>query len=193
MPGDAWQKAANLRAFYGFMYGHPGKKLLFMGGEFGQWREWNHEESLDWDLLDSPLHAGVRRWVRDLNRRYSEEPGLHELDCDAGGFEWIDANDTGASVITFLRKGRTTEDLFLIACNFTPVPRTNYLVGCPRSGTWREVLNGDATIYGGSGWGNLGGIEPMQLSVHGRPYALSLTLPPLACVFFKNEPASKGD
>jgi 1,4-alpha-glucan branching enzyme len=192
MPGDEWQRFANLRLLLGYQYGQNGKKLLFMGGEFGQWREWNHEESLDWDLLDSPLHAGVWRWVRDLNRRYREEPALHELDCDAGGFEWIDANDTGASVITFLRKGRTTGDLFLIACNFTPVPRTNYLVGCPRSGTWREVLNGDATIYGGGGWGNLGGIEPMQVSVHGRPYALSLTLPPLACVFFKNEPASKG-
>jgi 1,4-alpha-glucan branching enzyme len=187
MPGDEWQRFANLRLLLAYLWAQNGKKLLFMGGEFGQWREWNHEESLDWHLLESPLHAGVQRWVHDLNGRYRDEPALHELDCESGGFEWIDANDSQASVLTFLRKGRSTADLFLVACNFTPVPRTNYLVGVPRGGPWREVLNSDAQIYGGSGWGNLGGLHPVPVTKHGRPRAVNLTLPPLGCLFLKNE------
>jgi 1,4-alpha-glucan branching enzyme len=193
MPGDDWQKFANLRLLLGYMWAQNGKKLLFMGGEFGQWREWNHEESLDWHLLDVPLHAGVQRWVGDLNRLHRSEPALHELDCDAGGFEWIDANDSQASVVTFLRKARSTEDLFLVACNFTPVPRTNYLVGVPRAGLWAEVLNSDAQIYGGSGWGNLGGLDPVPVTKHGRPRAINLTIPPLGCLFLKNEVAAASD
>jgi 1,4-alpha-glucan branching enzyme len=188
MPGDEWQKFANLRLLFGYMWAQNGKKLLFMGGEFGQGREWNHEESLDWHLLEYPLHAGVLRWVQDLNTLYRNETPLHELDCGPGGFEWIDANDSQASVITFLRRGRSNDDLFLVACNFTPVPRTNYLVGVPRAGTWREALNSDAQAYGGSGWGNLGGLDPVPVTKHGRPRAINLTLPPLGCIFLKNAP-----
>ncbi|HMC37953.1 MAG TPA: alpha amylase C-terminal domain-containing protein, partial [Actinomycetota bacterium] len=176
-------------------WGQNGKKLLFMGDELGQVREWDHEESLDWHVLQYPLHAGVQRWVEDLNRAHRFEPALHEMDCEPGGFEWIDANDTQASVITFLRKGRSTADLILVACNFTPVPRTNYLVGVPRAGTWREILNSDAQTYGGSGWGNLGGLEPLPVSKHGRPRAINLTLPPLGCLYLKNvgEPADEAE
>jgi 1,4-alpha-glucan branching enzyme len=192
MPGDEWQRFANLRLLLGYMWAQNGKKLLFMGDEFGQGREWNHDESLDWHLLQYPLHAGIQGWVQDLNRAYRAEPALHELDCEPGGFEWIDANDSQASVVTFLRKGRSTSDLVLVACNFTPVPRTNYLVGVPRAGTWREILNSDAQTYGGSGWGNLGALDPLPVSKHGRPRAVNLTLPPLGCLFLKNvaEPAA---
>ncbi|NNG46292.1 MAG: 1,4-alpha-glucan branching protein GlgB, partial [Deltaproteobacteria bacterium] len=151
MPGDTWQKFANLRALYGYMYGQPGKKLLFMGGEFGQWREWNHDGSLDWHLLADPSHAGVARWVEEINALYRREPALHELDFDPAGFEWVDSRDAEQGVLTFLRKGRSTGDIVLVVCNFTPVPRHNYRVGVPRGGFWREVLNSDAREYGGSG------------------------------------------
>jgi 1,4-alpha-glucan branching enzyme len=187
MPGDDWQKLANLRLLFGYMYMQPGKKLLFMGGEFGQWNEWNHESSLDWHLLQYSPHAGLQRWVEDLNRLYRSEPALHEMDSHPAGFEWIDCNDAHTSVISALRRGRTTTDLLLVVCNFTPVPRLNYRVGAPRGGFWHEVRNSDARDYGGSGHGNLGGIEAAPIPCHGRPYSLTLTLPPLASVFFKSE------
>lgn len=187
MPGDTWQKFANLRLLLGYMYGQPGKKLLFMGGEFGQWREWNHDESLEWHLLDYAPHSGLQRWVENLNQLYRSEPSLHELDFSSAGFEWIDCNDSDQNVISFLRKGRTGDDMVLVACNFTPITRFNYKVGVPRGGFWKELLNGDAREYGGSGQGNLGGIEAIPVSFHGRPYSLDMTLPPLATVFFKSE------
>jgi 1,4-alpha-glucan branching enzyme len=186
MPGDDWQKFANLRLLFGYMHAQPGKKLLFMGGEFGQWDEWTHDRSLDWDLLNYPLHSGLQKWLGDLNDLYRNEPALHEMDCDAGGFEWIDCNDSESSVISLLRKPKSSSDLILVGCNFTSVPRLNYRFGAPRGGFWREVLNSDAQDYGGSGIGNAGGVEASPVSVHGRPYSLTVTLPPLAAVFFKS-------
>jgi 1,4-alpha-glucan branching enzyme len=186
MPGDDWQRFANLRLLFGYMYAQPAKKLLFMGGEFGQWREWAHDESLQWDLLQYAPHAGLRRWVTELNRLYRSEPALHELDCHPAGFEWIDCHDAASSVVSLIRKGKSTDDIVLVACNFTSVPRHNYRVGAPRGGFWREILNSDARDYGGSGQGNLGGVEAVPIGLHGRPYSLTLTLPPLAAVFFKH-------
>ena len=187
MPGDDWQKFANLRALYGYMYAQPAKKLLFMGGEFGQWAEWAHDGSLEWDVLQYAPHAGLQKWVRDLNRLYRYEPALHEMDCDPAGFEWIDGNDADSSVVTLIRKGKTTSAIFLVACNFTPVPRIQYRVGAPRPGYWREVLNSDAEDYCGSGMGNSGGVEAVPVPHHGRPYSLVLMLPPLSVLFFKSE------
>jgi 1,4-alpha-glucan branching enzyme len=187
MPGDDWQKFANLRLLHGYMYTQPGKKLLFMGGEFGQWREWNHDESLEWHLCQYAPHAGVQRWIEDLNQLYRSEPALHELDAHPAGFEWIDCNDALVSVVSCLRKGRSTDDLMLVVCNFTPVPRLNYRVGAPRGGFWQEVRNSDAQEYGGSGYGNMGGAEAGPVPCHGRPHSLNLTLPPLGVVFFKHE------
>jgi 1,4-alpha-glucan branching enzyme len=184
MPGDNWQRFANLRAMYGYMWGHPGKKLLFMGSEFAQWREWAHEGQLDWALLQRPEHAGVRRWVADLNAVYRAEPALHEVDFDAAGFEWIDTHDADHSVIAFLRRAGDGSPL-LVVCNFTPVPRTNYLLGIPVAGYWRELLNSDAGMYGGSGMGNMGGVEAAPVAAHGRYHALALLLPPLSTMFFK--------
>jgi 1,4-alpha-glucan branching enzyme len=194
MPGDDWQKFANLRLLFGYMYGHPGKKLLFMGGEFGQWNEWYHEKSLDWDLLDHPAHQGIRRWVQDLNHLYRTEPSLHEADFEQAGFEWIDFRDADSSIIIFARKGKTSGDIMLAAANFTPVPRLSYRVGVPRGGFWREVVNSDALIYGGSGHGNFGGINTTPLPSHGRQQSLQLVLPPLGIVFLKSEgkPGSAG-
>jgi 1,4-alpha-glucan branching enzyme len=186
MPGDGWQKFANLRLLYAYMYGQAGKKLLFMGGEFGQGHEWNVNQSLDWHQLEYPQHQGVLQWVSDLNRLYRSEPALHELDFNPEGFEWIDCNDALGSTLSFMRKGRSTHDVILVACNFTPVPRLNYHVGVPRSGYWREVLNSDSSFYGGSGMGNGGGVEAAPVSMHGRPACLTITLPPLAAVFFKS-------
>ena len=186
MAGDDWQKFANLRALYGYMYAQPGKKLLFMGGEFAQRREWVHDSSLDWELLDYPAHAGVQRWVRDLNQLYREEPALHERDCDPAGFEWIDCDDAESSVVSLLRKGQSTATLVVAVCNFTPVPRWGYRLGVPRGGFWREALNSDAVEYGGSGVGNLGGVETEPVAHHGRPCSLVLTLPPLSVMFFTN-------
>jgi 1,4-alpha-glucan branching enzyme len=186
MPGDDWQRFANLRLLFGYQVAQPGKKLLFMGGEIGQWREWNHEGSLDWHLLDEPRHAGLQRWVADLNRLYRAEPALHELDCQPAGFEWVDCHDADQSVVCFLRRGKRGSEVFLMAFNFTPVPRTSYRIGVPRGGTWREVLNSDAREYGGSGWGNLGGVEAAPAPFHGRPCSINVTLPPLAVVFFKH-------
>jgi 1,4-alpha-glucan branching enzyme len=184
MAGDDWQKFANLRALYGYMYAQPAKKLLFMGGEFAQRREWVHDASLDWHLLDYPSHAGVQHWVRDLNRFYRAEPALHEFDCESAGFEWIDCGDADSSVVSLIRKGKSTPTLVLAVCNFTPVPRQNYRIGAPQGGFWREELNSDGKEYGGSGLGNSGGIEAEPKSQHGRPFSLTLTLPPLAVLFF---------
>jgi 1,4-alpha-glucan branching enzyme len=188
MSGDDWQKFANLRALYGYMYAQPAKKLLFMGGEFGQRSEWTHDRSLDWDLLQYPSHSGIQKWLGDLNRFYRGEPALHELDCDPAGFEWIDCGDADSSIVSLLRKGKSTSTLVLAVCNFTPVPRDNYGLGAPRGGFWREVLNSDGLEYGGSGVGNSGGLVAATKPLHGRPYSLTLTLPPLAVVFFINQP-----
>jgi len=186
MPGDEWQRFANLRVLLGYMYAQPGKKLLFMGGEFGQWSEWQHDGSLDWAALNSPLHAGTQKWVGDLNRFYRSAPGLHELDSEWAGFEWIDCSDTDSSVVSLLRKGRGEDSVVVVVCNFTPVPRRNYRVGVPRAGVWRERLNSDAKDYGGSGIGNMGAVEASPLTCHGRPFSLALELPPLSILFFTN-------
>src|SRR5262245_994743 len=186
MPGDEWQKFANLRLLFGYMYAQPGKKLLFMGGEFGQWNEWAHDASLDWHLLNASGHQGIQRWMGDLNRFYHSEPALFEMDCDPRGFEWIDCNDAESSVITLLRKPRSTAEFVIVVANFTPVPRTNYRIGAPKGGFWREALNSDAWFYGGSGQGNLGGVEASPVTLHGRPYSLTLTVPPLAVLFFNS-------
>jgi 1,4-alpha-glucan branching enzyme len=185
LPGDDWQKLANLRLLLGYMFAQPGKKLLFMGGEFGQWHEWNHDSSLDWHLLELAPHAGTKHWVESLNRVYRAEPALYESDCQREGFEWIDCTDAEFSTISFLRKGRSPEDRVLIACNFTPVPRFHYRLGVPLSGYWKELLNSDATDYGGSGLGNFGGVASEPVPRHGRPHSLNLMLPPLTVVFFK--------
>lgn len=187
MPGDVWQKFANLRLLLGYMYAQPGKKLLFMGGEIGQWNEWNHESSVEWHLLDYPNHDSLRRWVDELNWLYQREPALHELDLESSGFEWVDANDAENNVLSFIRKGRSTQDIILVICNFTPMPRHSYRVGVPRGGFWRELLNSDAKEYGGSGQGNLGGVEAVPIPLHGRPRSLTVTVPPLGVVFFKSE------
>jgi 1,4-alpha-glucan branching enzyme len=186
MPGDTWQQAANLRTLYGYMWGHPGKKLLFMGGEFGQRREWTHEGELEWWVTGHAEHGGVQRWLRELNRAYRAEAALHEIDFSAEGFDWVDANDAENSVFSFLRRPRAHgAATVLVACNFTPVPRHNYALGVPAGGLWREILNSDAREYGGAGWGNLGGVEAAPVPAHGRPYSLSVTLPPLAALYFR--------
>jgi 1,4-alpha-glucan branching enzyme len=186
MPGDSWQKSANLRLLYGYMFAVPGKKLLFMGGEFGQWQEWDHETSLDWHLLQWPAHQGIMRWVVDLGHMYLKEPALHELDCEPSGFEWVDANDSDQSVLSFVRRSRAGQEA-LVALNFTPVARHGYRVGVPSGGRWREVLNSDASVYGGSGTGNLGDVKADDAPFHGKAHSLSLTLPPLSALFFKHE------
>lgn len=185
MPGDGWQKFANLRLLLGYMYSQPGKKLLFMGGEFGQGREWNHDESLEWHLLDHPWHQGVQKWTRDLNHLLRSEPALHQRDFSPEGFQWVDCNDSLGGTLSFLRLGSSAEETVLVVINFTPVVREKYLVGVPRAGYWRELLNSDAPVYGGSGAGNLGGVEAGTGPVHGRPASISITLPPLGIVFFK--------
>jgi 1,4-alpha-glucan branching enzyme len=184
MPGDAWQQFANLRLLYAWMYAQPGKKLLFMGGEFGQGREWNHESGLDWHQLALDPHARVERFVEDLNRCYRETAALHERDTEAAGFQWVDCQDADRSVVAFLRSGRAPEAVVVAAFNFTPVPRPNYQIGVPHEGRWTEILNSDARLYGGAGWGNLGGVEAAPVPRHGQPYAVTVTLPPLAAVFF---------
>jgi 1,4-alpha-glucan branching enzyme len=186
MPGDDWQKFANLRLLFGYMYGQPGKKLLFMGSEVGQRNEWYHEQSLDWHLVAYAPHAGVQKWVEDLNRVYRDEPALHQLDFDPSGFEWIDCSDADASLLSFVRKTASGSEIVLVVCNFTPVVHRNYLIGVPRGGFWGEILNSDAQHYGGSGQGNLGGVEAAPIPAHGRPWSLTLTLPPLSVSFFKS-------
>ncbi len=185
MPGDDWQKFANLRAYYGFMWTHPGKKLLFMGCEIAQWREWDHNSGLDWHLLQDPRNAGVQALIRDLNRVYRDNPALHRLDCEAAGFEWIDSQDEANSVLAYLRKSDGDDPPVVIVCNFTPVPRHNYRVGVPEGGDWVELINTDATDYGGSGIGNLGAIAAADSGCHGRPYSLELSLPPLSTLILQ--------
>ena len=187
MPGDEWQKFANLRLMFGYMFAQPGKKLLFMGDEFGQVREWAHDSSLEWDVLQYPVHHGVQSWVEQLNRVYGNEPALHELDTDPSGFEWIDCNDSAASTLSLLRKGRSSRENIVVVCNFTPVPRVGYRLGVPSGGYWRELLNSDAKEYAGSGVGNAGGVMAEEEPAHGRPYSLNLTLPPLGALFLKAE------
>ncbi|MFL6649484.1 MAG: 1,4-alpha-glucan branching protein GlgB [Sulfurifustaceae bacterium] len=187
MPGDEWQKFANLRLLFGYLYAHPGKKLVFMGGEFGQRREWNHDASLEWHLLDDPRHAGVQRLVRDLNRLYRTEPALHRRDHEPEGFHWIDCCDAENSVISFVR--RDGADEIVVVCNFTPVPRPNYRIGVPRGGFWRELLNSDATTYGGAGFGNFGGVDSVPIPMHGEFHSVSLTLPPLGMLLLKRSGA----
>ena len=186
MPGDDWQRFASLRLLFGYMYGQPGKKLLFMGSEFGQRREWDHDASLDWHVLENLPHRGVQRWVQDLNRLYRSARALHETDCERSGFEWVDANDHEQSVLTFVRRGVEGAPPVLIVCNFTPVPRHNYRVGVPVPGMWVEALNSDAADYGGSGQGNLGAVEAGPVPYHGRPCSLNLTAPPLGAVFLRH-------
>jgi 1,4-alpha-glucan branching enzyme len=167
------------------MWGHPGKKLLFMGSDFGQWNEWNHDSTLDWQLLAHPLHSGLRRWVRDLNTFYRGQPSLYEVDFESAGFEWVDCSDWEGSVISFLRRAKNPADVTLFICNFTPVPRDSYRIGVPVNGEWREALNSDALLYGGSGLGNSGCVEAVPLPLHGRPYSLSLTIPPLGVLVLR--------
>ena len=189
MPGDEWQQFANLRALLGWMWAHPGKKLLFMGGEFGQRREWTHEGELEWWLTEHPLHGGVQRFVRELNRVYRGSPALWQQDFSPEGFEWVEANDGEHSVFAFLRKPRDTGRQLLVVSNMTPVPRTNYLVGVDAPGRWREVINSDAGEFGGAGWGNLGGAETSPVRAHGRRHSLSLTLPPLSTLILEYDRA----
>jgi len=187
MPGDDWQKFAGLRSLYGYMWAHPGKKLLFMGGEFGQRSEWRHDGGLEWWVLQYPEHRGMRDWVRDLNRFYRATPALYERDFDSRGFEWSDYRDAQNSVISFIRRPASSGPAVLAVCNFTPVPRAAYVVGVPGGGFWREALNSDALCYGGSGMGNCGGVQAAPAPAHGRPFSLTLHLPPLATILFHSE------
>jgi 1,4-alpha-glucan branching enzyme len=182
MPGDDWQRFANLRLLLGYMFAQPGKKLLFMGAELATWNEWYHEASLDWDLLERSAHAGVQRWLRDLNGLYRSQPALHELDCEPAGFAWIDCNDSEGSTLSFARHARDHDDLLVVACNFTPLVRYRYRIGVPRAGAWTELLNSDASDYGGSGVGNLGGVHSDALAWHAQAQSIEVTLPPLAIV-----------
>jgi 1,4-alpha-glucan branching enzyme len=185
MPGDDWQQFANLRLLFGYMWTHPGKKLVFMGGEFGQRREWNHDDSLEWHVLQYPSHEGVRKWVADLNRVYRQEGSLHQKDFTNDGFRWVQRGDWEQSALSYLRIGDDAAPPLLVVCNFTPVPRYNYRVGVPRGGYWRELLNSDAAEYGGSGMGNLGGVEATPMPYEEYSHSLTLTLPPLAALVFK--------
>jgi 1,4-alpha-glucan branching enzyme len=185
MPGDAWQRRATLRTLYGYMYAHPGKKLLFMGSEFGQWSEWNHDRSLDWHLLADPSHAGLRRFVQDLNRHYEAERALHQVDFDASGFRWIDCNDNENSVVSIVRYAKDRRDFLVMAFNFTPVPRGDYRIGVPEGGSYEEILNSDAAVYGGSNVGNCGGAWSEPVAAHGFDQSLRLMIPPLGCLFLK--------
>ena len=186
MPGDRWQRFANLRAYFGFMWGHPGKKLLFMGDEFAQEREWNHDRELDWRLIDDPAHAAVQRLIADLNRLYRSEPALHQRDCDPSGFQWAVGDDRSNSVFAFLRTAHGQRPI-LVVCNMTPVPRHDYRIGVPGGGGWREIFNSDSGYYGGSNIGNDGRVESSGIAAHGHPQSLRLTLPPLATIFLRHE------
>jgi 1,4-alpha-glucan branching enzyme len=185
MSGDEWQKFANLRAYYGFMWGHPGKKLLFMGGEFGQWQEWNFNTGLEWAALNAPMHQGVQRFVKDLNQVYQNEPALYEIDFTWTGFTWIDANDSDNSVFSFIRNANSTDEFVVVISNFTPVPRENYRIGVPKAGYYQEILNSDSAHYEGSNMGNGGGKTTEEMPWHGHNQSLSLTLPPLATIMLK--------
>ncbi len=185
MPGDRWQRFANLRALFGYMYGHPGKKLLFMGGEFGQTKEWDCKGQLQWELLEDDLHRGLRQYVMDLNRIYLSEPALFEQDFEHEGFEWIDFSNAEESIISFIRRASNRDNFLVFVCNFTPVPRYNYLIGVPEPGFYREILNSDSELYGGSNMGNLGGVSAEANPIHNRPFSIKITLPPLSILIFK--------
>jgi 1,4-alpha-glucan branching enzyme len=185
IPGDDWRKAATLRALYGFMYAHPGKKLMFMGGEFGQGREWNYDDSLDWHLLDEPLHAGLRRYVQDLNRVYRDERPLYELDFDGAGFNWIDCNDNENSVVSFMRRAQNGTDFVVAMVNFTPVPREGYRIGVPEAGCYLEIVNSDSELYAGSNLGNGGAVFTEAIASHGHQQSLRLSIPPLGFLLLK--------
>ncbi len=185
MPGDVWQKFANLRLLFAFMFAQPGKKLLFMGCEFAQWSEWNHDSSLDWHLTEQPPHSQVQRLIHDLNHLYRAYPALHAWDCNQEGFSWVDCNDSEQSTLSWLRRGPTSNDEIVAVCNFTPVPRHYYRLGVPSSGSWHEILNTDAEEYGGSGIGNFGSVEAAPIGWHGQPCSLTISLPPLGTLFFK--------
>ncbi|MDA8082026.1 MAG: 1,4-alpha-glucan branching protein GlgB [Nitrospiraceae bacterium] len=185
MPGDLWQKFANLRAFYGYMFSHPGKKLLFMGGEMGQWSEWQFDHSLDWNLLETPEHSNLQKYVRDLNRLSAGERPLHEVDFQHQGFEWIDFHDTDRSIISYIRYAKDRHDYIVVVCNFTPVPHSGYRIGVPEKCYYQEILNSDSALYGGSDLGNAGGVQAEQVQRHGRPCSISIVVPPLAVLYFK--------
>jgi 1,4-alpha-glucan branching enzyme len=185
MPGDEWQKFANLRAYYAFMYAHPGKQLLFMGCEFAQNREWNHDTALDWHLLENSMHRGVQTLIKDLNALYTATPALYEVDFEPAGFEWIEGGDRENCVVSFLRRGKRAEDLAVVICNFTPVVRHGYRIGVPEGSAYEEVLNTDDPRYGGSGVGNAEGVGAEEVPAHGRPHSLALTLPPLAAIVLR--------
>jgi 1,4-alpha-glucan branching enzyme len=187
MPGDLWQKFANLRLLFGLMYAFPGKKLLFMGSEIGQWREWSHERSLDWHLLEHDSHKGLLAWMQDLNRLYASEPALHEIDFAYTGFDWIDFQDVASSIISFERKAKNADDAIISVFNFTPVPRQSYRIGARLPGVYKELLNSDASAYGGSNMGNGGEILSEAVPQHGREHSLPLTLPPLGALFLKRK------
>ncbi|MGD9645838.1 MAG: 1,4-alpha-glucan branching enzyme, partial [Pirellulales bacterium] len=187
MPGDLWQKFANLRLMYSYMWTHPGKKLLFMGSDFGQWNEWNYDTSLQWDLLQWDTHKGLLKLVGDLNRMMRTEGSLHEVDFDHTGFEWVDCHDWEDSTLSYVRRGKNPEDFVVVVCNFTPVPRQNYRLGVPRGGWYREIFNSDSTFYGGSNVGNGPGVLATGMTSHGRPASVLLTLPPLAAIVLKPE------
>lgn len=186
MPGDMWQKFANLRLLYGFMFSHPGKKLSFMGGEFGQWDEWNHDKSIDWHLLRFTPHKCLQKFVMDLNHIYQSEPALYGVDFHYQGFEWIDFRDSDNSTILFMRKAKDPDNFLIIACNFTPVPRMGYRIGVPVNSFYKEILNSDSQIYWGSNMGNAGGVNTDKIPWHGKPYSIKITLPPLSVVIFKS-------
>jgi 1,4-alpha-glucan branching enzyme len=185
MPGDYGEKFAGMRALLGYMYTQPGKKLLFMGGEFGQWVEWNHESQLDWPLLEFDAHSKLRLLTGALNHLYRTEPALHQCDISQSGFEWIDCSDGEKNIISYIRKSRSAEETLLVVCHFSPLLRTNYRVGAPQKGYWREVLNTDAEIFGGAGNGNYGGVETVPIPLHGRPYSLTMTVPPNSVMVFR--------
>jgi 1,4-alpha-glucan branching enzyme len=187
MPGDSWQQAANLRALYGYLFTHPGKKLLFMGCEIGQWPEWNHDRGLEWAFADEVPHRGIRKLVTDLNALYRREPSLHQMDFDPAGFQWIDCNDNENSVVSFLRRARDARDFTVVVLNFTPVPRAGYVVGVPEPGVYRELANTDAEVYGGSNMGNAGAVASEPVPAHGHAQRLCVTLPPLSCLILKLE------
>lgn len=191
MPGDEWQKFANMRLLFGYMYAHPGKKLLFMGDEFAQGAEWNHNKTLDWELLNNTFNQGVKKWIKDLNQIYKTYPALFRKDFIAEGFEWIDFNDWQQSIISFVRKAESTDDEILVVCNFTPIARYNYRIGAPRSGIWKEILNSNSKEYGGEGQGNPNGVLAENIHAHGKAQSLSLTLPPLSVIYFKREEVSQ--
>lgn len=184
LPGDDWQKFANMRMLFGYMFAHPGKKLMFMGGELGQWKEWNHDSSIDWRLLENEPNKGLHRWIKDLNRTYRSVKTLFDNDFNESGFRWIDANDSVNSILSFVRYDKNHQHPVIVICNFTPMPRFNYRIGVPEEGSWKEMLNSDAREYSGSGHGNFGNVESFPVPYHQEDYSINITLPPLGIVMF---------